>query len=139
MILELLVNDDSHPTAEQVYRRILETIPDISRTTVYNTLGELTDLGELTPVHNISGRGQRYDTNQETHHHLHCVECHELLDISRDYERMDLSLEEASGYRILRHQVTFFGICPDCQTRRGDHAADEDGRQLLMQSAPDTE
>ena len=24
--------------------------------------------------------------------------------------------EEASGYRIVRHQVTFYGVCPDCQT-----------------------
>ena len=118
-ILELLANDDSHPTAEQVYQRVLAVMPDVSRTTVYNTLGELSDLGELTPVHDVSEGGQRYDTNSEAHRHLYCVECHSLIDIDPDFEGMSLSPEEASGYRILSRQVTFHGICPDCQARAG--------------------
>ncbi len=117
-ILELLANDDSHPTAEQVYQRVLAVMPDVSLTTVYNTLHELVDLGELTPVHDLSDGGHRYDTNTETHHHLCCVECHRLLDIDRDFEGMSLLPDEASGYRILSRQVTFYGICPDCQAKR---------------------
>jgi Fur family peroxide stress response transcriptional regulator len=117
VILELLANDDSHPTAEQVYQRVLAVMPDVSRTTVYNTFRELSDLGELTPVHDLSEGGQRYDTNNETHHHLYCVECHELIDIDRDFEGLSLSSEEASGYQILSRQVTFYGICPNCQAK----------------------
>jgi Fur family peroxide stress response transcriptional regulator len=115
VILELLVNDDSHPTAEQVYQRVLTVMPDVSRTTVYNTFRELSDIGELTPVHDLSEGGQRYDTNNEIHHHLYCVECHKLIDIDQDFEGISLSPEETSGYQILSHQVTFYGICPDCQ------------------------
>jgi Fe2+ or Zn2+ uptake regulation protein len=117
VILELLANDPSHPTAEQVYQRVLATMPDVSRTTVYNTLRELSDLGELTPVHDLSEGGQRYDTNNEMHHHLYCVDCHKLIDIDRDFEGIHLSLEEASDYQILSRQVTFYGICPDCQDK----------------------
>jgi Fe2+ or Zn2+ uptake regulation protein len=115
VILELLANDDGHPTAEQVYQRILSVMPDVSRTTVYSTFRELSDLGELTPVHDLSEGGQRYDTNNEDHHHLYCVRCHTLIDIDRDFEGLRLAPEEASGYRILRHLVTFSGVCPDCQ------------------------
>lgn len=114
-ILELLVDDDSHPTAEQVYQRVLTVMPEVSRTTVYNTLRELSELGELTPVHDFSDGGHRYDTNSEAHHHLCCVTCHKLIDIDRDFEGMSLSPEEASGYRIFSRQVTFYGICPQCQ------------------------
>ncbi len=117
VILELLVNDDSHPTIEQMYNRVLAVMPDVSRTTVYNTFRELSDLGELTPVHDLSEGGQRYDTNNETHHHLYCVECHKLIDIDHDFQALDLSPEERSGYQILSHQVTFYSICPDCQVR----------------------
>jgi len=117
MILGLLADDDSHPTAEQVYQRILLVMPDVSRTTVYNTLRELSDLGELTPVHTLSEGGQRYDTNNEEHHHLYCVRCHTLIDINRDFEALSLAPEETSGYRILSRQVTFCGICPDCQAK----------------------
>ena len=27
---------------------------------------------------------------------------------------------EANFYQILRQQVTFYGVCPDCQTKQGD-------------------
>jgi Fur family peroxide stress response transcriptional regulator len=119
VILELLINDDSHPTAEQVYQRVLSVMPDVSRTTVYNTFRELSDLGELVPVHDLSEGGQRYDTNNENHHHLYCVRCHTLIDIDRDFEGLSLAPEETSGYRILSRQVTFYGICPDCQAQGG--------------------
>jgi Fe2+ or Zn2+ uptake regulation protein len=115
VILELLADDDSHPTAEQVYQRVLAVMPDVSRTTVYNTIRELSDLGELTPVHDFNEHGQRYDTNNEVHHHLYCIECHRLTDIDHDFGGLSLSPEEASGYRILSHQVTFYGVCPDCE------------------------
>lgn len=115
LIVELLVNDDSHPTAEQVYQRILSLMPDISRTTVYNTFRELIDLGELTPVHDLSEGGQRYDTNTEDHHHLYCIRCHTLIDIEHDFDGLSLAPKETSGYQILSRQVTFYGVCPDCQ------------------------
>jgi Fe2+ or Zn2+ uptake regulation protein len=116
VILELLADDDSHPTSEEVYQRVLAVMPDVSRTTVYNTLRELSAMGELTPVRDLNEDGQRYDTNNDTHHHVYCVECHRLIDINRDFEGLSLIPEEASGYRILSRQVTFYGICPDCQT-----------------------
>jgi Fe2+ or Zn2+ uptake regulation protein len=93
-------------------------MPDISRTTVYNTLHELSDLGELTPVYGLSDGGQRYDTNSETHHHLYCIHCHTLIDIDRSFRGLTLTAEEAPGYRILSHQTTFYGVCPDCQVKR---------------------
>jgi Fur family peroxide stress response transcriptional regulator len=120
VILELLANDDGHPTAEQVYQRILLVMPDVSRTTVYNTFRELSDLGELTPVHDLSEGGQRYDTNKEMHHHLYCVQCQTLIDIDHDFEGLNLTPEETSGYQILSRQVTFYGICPDCQAKAQD-------------------
>ena len=117
LILELLANDVSHPTAEQVYQRVLAEMPDVSRTTVYNTFRELVELGELAQVHDLSEGGQRYDTNCAPHHHLYCVECHNLIDIDRDFRLLELTAEERAGYQVLRHQVTFHGICPDCQAK----------------------
>ena len=116
-ILELLTDDKSHPTAEQVYRRVLVMMPDVSRTTVYNTFRELSDLGELTPVHDLSEGGQRYDTNNETHHHLYCIQCQKLIDLNRDFEGLELVPEDSSGFQILSRQVTFYGICQDCHVK----------------------
>ena len=118
LILELLVQDDSHPTADEIYQRVLSAMPEVSRTTVYNTLHELIALGELTEVQDLSEGGLRYDTDTSVHHHLFCMRCHALIDIDHDYEGLTLPPEEASGYQIVRHQVTFYGICPDCQAKK---------------------
>jgi Fe2+ or Zn2+ uptake regulation protein len=114
-IFEALIQDHSHPTAEDIYQRVLAVLPDISRTTVYNTLRELVELGELLEVENPSEGGTRYDTNADQHHHLLCLRCHRLVDLNRDFDGLDLAPADAAGYRLIRHQVTFYGYCPQCQ------------------------
>jgi Fe2+ or Zn2+ uptake regulation protein len=117
VILEVLVGDKSHPTVDEIYQRVLSVMPDVSRTTVYNTLRELIALGELVEVQGLSEGASRYDTDTGRHHHLFCVHCHALIDIDHDFEGLILPPEDASGYQILRQQVTFYGICPDCQAK----------------------
>jgi Fe2+ or Zn2+ uptake regulation protein len=115
VILEQIAGDNSHPTAEQIYQRVLSVMPEVSRTTVYNTLRELVALDELAVVRDQSESGTRYDTNSSDHHHLYCVRCHALLDIRQDFAGMELPTEKSAGYQIVKSQVTFYGICPDCQ------------------------
>jgi len=115
VIFELLAEDDSHPTADEIYQRMLSVMPEVSRTTVYNTLRELVALDELTVVEDLIESGTRYDTNSSNHHHLFCMRCHALIDISRDFAGVELPPEETAGYRIVKSQVTFYGVCPDCQ------------------------
>ena len=106
VILELLIGDDSHPTVDEIYQRVLAVMPGVSRTTIYNVLRGLVALDALTEVLDLSGSGLRYDTHTGAHHHLFCTRCHALVDIDRDFEGLNLSPEETSGYRVLKHQVT---------------------------------
>ncbi|NOR89319.1 MAG: transcriptional repressor [Anaerolineales bacterium] len=115
LIFELLAEDESHPTAEELYQLVISRMPDVSQTTVYNTLRELVALGELAPVENLSEAGARFDTNTSNHHHLFCMHCHTLVDIEQDFPDVELTLEEAKGYQIVKNQVTFYGICQECQ------------------------
>ncbi len=115
VILELLVQDERHLTIDALYQRVLAVMPDVSRTTIYNTLHDLIDLGVVAQVQDLSEGGGRYDTNARPHHHLFCTRCHALIDIEREFAGVALAAEEAAGYRIERHQVTFYGLCPDCQ------------------------
>jgi Fe2+ or Zn2+ uptake regulation protein len=115
LIFELLAEDKSHPTAEELYQLVISRMPDVSQTTVYNTLHELVALGELAPLENLSEAGARFDTNANHHHHLFCMHCHTLVDIERDFPDVKLSLEEAKGYQIVKNQITFYGVCQECQ------------------------
>jgi Fe2+ or Zn2+ uptake regulation protein len=115
LIFELLAEDESHPTAEELYKLVISRMPDVSQTTVYNTLRELVELGELYPVENLSQAGARFDTNTSFHHHLFCMHCHTLVDIEQDFPDVKLTMEEAKGYQIVKNQVTFYGVCQECQ------------------------
>lgn len=119
VIFEQLAEGDGHPTADQVYQDVQAVMPEVSRTTVYNTLHELVDLGELTEVGCLTESGIHYDTNHSHHHHLFCVYCQSILDIDQDFNCVELTTEQAEGYCILHHQITFYGICPACQN--GQH------------------
>jgi Fur family peroxide stress response transcriptional regulator len=114
VIFELLVEDETHPTADEIYQRMLNEMPDVSRTTVYNTLHELVALGELASVEGLADNGTRYDTDIDDHHHLYCLRCHALVDVDQDLG-LELETEERKGYRILGKRVLFYGYCPACQ------------------------
>ena len=114
-IFEAFTRGDSHPSAEAIYQRVWSVMPDISRTTVYNTLHELVAVGALMEVEDLSEGGTRYDTSTSQHHHLYCLGCHTLVDIDRDFQGLELPPNETAGYRIVRRQVIFYGYCPNCQ------------------------
>jgi Fe2+ or Zn2+ uptake regulation protein len=136
LILELLVDDRSHPTADQVYQQVISQMPNVSRTTVYNTLHELVALGILREVQDLSAGGLRYDTQPAPHHHLFCTRCHRLVDIERDFDKVRLTSEEAAGYQIARYHVTFYGICPACQQAVCQQAACEQAGEDEQGEAP---
>ena len=115
VIFEFLAESDSHPTADEIYQHVLSVMPDVSRATVYNTVYELVELGELTMVEDTGHVAARYDTNSSGHHHLFCIRCHTLIDLDLDFTCVELPPGHAAGYQIVRHQVSFYGICPDCQ------------------------
>ena len=120
MILKLLAGENGHPTAEDIYQQVSAVMPTVSRATVYNTLHELVALGVLNEVQDLSENRLRYDTHTGIHHHLFCTRCHTLVDLHHDFEMLHLTPEEAAGYKILKHQVTFYGLCPECQKRETD-------------------
>ncbi len=92
-------------------------MPDVSRAPISNTQRGLVALDMLIEVQGFSNVGLRYNTCFGVHYHLFCTRCYAMLDVFRDFEGASLSPEEASGYRIMKHRVTFYGLCPKCQIK----------------------
>lgn len=115
LIFRLLAEDESHPTMDDIYLKIKSEMPNVSRSTIYNTLRELVEMGELNIVDNWGSNGTRYDLNASHHHHLYCVQCHKLIDIEEEIESIEVPDQNETGFKVQRSQVTFFGICSDCQ------------------------
>ncbi len=112
VIAEAMTGEHVHLTADEVFERARRALPEVSRATVYNTLHELVDMGELLEMSHADGR-KRYDPNvEERHHHLVCIDCGRLLDVHADDPA--LADDQRHGFELLDVQVTFRARCPDC-------------------------
>ena len=69
MIFKILEDNTSHPSAEDVFKRVKKIYPTVSFTTIYKTLETLRDLGEVQELI-IDEDRKHYDPNTDTHHHV---------------------------------------------------------------------
>ena len=114
-IYQLLASEDSHPGAEDIYRRIKPSLPSLSLGTVYRTLELFEEHGLVSRVHAF-GDQTRFDANLDPHHHLICVRCKRILDF-QDARLQDLPVtEDLHGFRIFSHRIHFMGQCSKCQS-----------------------
>lgn len=116
MVAEVLAGEHTHLTAEAIYSRAQELLPEISLATVYNTLNELVGMGEVLEISTGDGP-KRYDPNTTTaHHHLYCVDCGELRDVNpQGADRLALPASQQHGFEVLDVDIIFRGRCPGCR------------------------
>lgn len=115
-IIQALLADRSHPTAEQIFTRVRNVMPDISPATVYNTLHELAAVGLLLEL-DVGLGERRYDVTTTSHAHLVCLGCGRIEDVLCNYETFTLPSRESHGFQIVGCTVVFRGYCPDCTPR----------------------
>ncbi len=117
VVAEVLAGEHIHLTADAVYGQAQLLLPEISLATVYNTLNELVDMGEVTEISTGDGP-KRYDPNTTAaHHHLYCVGCGALRDVNPEgTEALELSDTEKHGFELLDVDIIFRGRCPNCRT-----------------------
>ncbi|MEU3727351.1 Fur family transcriptional regulator [Streptomyces sp. NPDC031705] len=115
VVAEVLDGDHVHLTADEVHARAVGLLPEISRATVYNALGELVALGEVAEV-STDGRAKRYDPNaHHPHHHLVCSGCGLIRDVRPAGNPLgDLPVGERFGFTLSGAEVTYRGLCPAC-------------------------
>ena len=115
LLYQALAGDTSHPTAEELHARLRPRLPRLSLTTVYNTLNELVEWGELRRIDAGDGR-MRFDPATREHAEAVCLHCHNVIDVPGTTPRTRLPAELA-GYHIVRRAETFYGYCPRCRAR----------------------
>jgi Fe2+ or Zn2+ uptake regulation protein len=117
-ILEAVLDLDTHPTADEVHDRVTRNNMEISRTTVYRALEGLARLGLITKACH-SGNATRYDANIGLHHHLICLRCDAVMDIS-DAALDALRVPDTSDFdfEVRDFRVQLRGICRRCRKER---------------------
>jgi Fe2+ or Zn2+ uptake regulation protein len=120
-IFELLHGDQSHPTAESVYARLVEDLPSVSLRTVYATLHELAELGDLHEL-TLGTGSTRFDPNVAPHHHLVCRLCGGVEDLVVDTTGIPLPADNALGFEVEATEIVFRGRCASCASQAAPKA-----------------
>ncbi len=115
VILDILRESCSHPTAGMIYRDARRVLPDISLGTVYRNLNFLRDRGAVREIRSGKGGSSRFDRADIPHAHFHCVHCSALLDIPLPSPLENLGFEKEemiSAVSVIDLHV--IGSCSGC-------------------------
>lgn len=115
-IFRHLHGNEVHPTAESVYASVREEMPTISLRTVYQTLNDLAEMGELQLL-DLGTGSSRFDPNIEhAHHHLVCTACGKVRDLFVEFPGVAVPDGQDHGFVVGSAEVVFRGVCEDCRT-----------------------
>lgn len=110
------VAEGKHLTVDQIATATRSRIGTISIQAVYDVLAALTGAGLVRRIE-PAGSPTRYETRVgDNHHHAVCRSCGAVVDVDCSVgDPPCLEPDDAAGFVIDEAEVTFWGICPDCQ------------------------
>ena len=115
-IISFLESRKDHPTADEVYHNIKESIPNISLGTVYRNLKQLSEAGRILRL-TCDGKTDHFDACTVPHYHFLCKCCGGVKDIPM--EPMDTLINQAkecTNFQIEEANVLFTGVCDQCNS-----------------------
>lgn len=106
-VADYVLGTDEHPSADQVWARVKERFPTLSRATVYNTLNLFVEKGLLRELVLAEGRVV-FDPKLTPHHHFIDDETQNIVDIP--WEALQVAHVDAlDGFDVREYQVVLRG------------------------------
>lgn len=111
----LLGRTDSFISAQELHARLRDEGDGIGLATVYRSLQQLVEDGEVDVVHPGDGEAVYRRCSSGHHHHLVCRVCRTTVEVdSRAVEQWARLIGEANGFADVDHVVEVFGTCSNC-------------------------
>jgi Fur family ferric uptake transcriptional regulator len=108
-IFEILETGHKHLTADDIYRRLVESGEEIGLATVYRVLNQFESAG-LVAKHNFESGQAYYELDSGQHHdHMVCVETGKVIEfVSEEIEALQHKIAAAHGYEIVDHSLVIY-------------------------------
>src|SRR5215216_6079650 len=112
--------DRGHCDADTVANHVAERLDGVSRQTVYDALGTLCEIGLVRRIEPAGSPAALYETRvADNHHHIVCRRCGSVTDVDCVTGAAPcLDASDTHGFVVDEAEVTFWGLCPDCQEPR---------------------
>jgi Fur family transcriptional regulator, stress-responsive regulator len=113
------VTEHPHGTANDIADDVRRTIGTISRQSVYDTLTLLTERDIIRRIQPAGSSARYEDRIGDNHHHLVCRSCDRLVDVDCAVGEVPCLIPvDAGDFLVDEAEVTYWGVCPACQTHR---------------------
>ena len=119
IILDEMQTPGRHLTADDVYERVRQKIPNISLGTVYRNLEVLHQAGRIKKL-TMGGGQKKYDGGMHRHYHVRCIKCDKVCDVSAEaFGNLNkAALGGVETFEIIDHELEFTGMCDDCGKKK---------------------
>ncbi len=102
-------------SAQQLHARLRERGQSVGLATVYRTLQQLCEDGEIDVLHTGDGEAVYRRCSTRHHHHLICRSCRRSVEIDNvAVERWAQQIASENGFVDVEHVVEVFGTCSHC-------------------------
>lgn len=114
LILNTVLQNKIHPTADDVYKLLRDEYPGLSLGTVYRNLNFLAEHDMLKKI-NVPNGSDCFDVTLAEHQHLVCVKCGKVYDVSiPEINNIENNVYRRTGFRINVSSLAFEGVCSSC-------------------------
>jgi Fur family peroxide stress response transcriptional regulator len=112
MVVDVLVDNRTHPTVDQVYLAVSKHYPTVSLATIYSTLSLLARNGLILALHGGKD-GLRSDPETTPHAHAYCEQCGDVYDVALPDEPV-WKETHLSGFQPRHTEISLYGLCAHC-------------------------
>lgn len=113
VIARIVKDACDHPTAEMIYDKVKQELPNVSLGTVYRVLKDLADKGEIIEIP-LANAPSRFDKTVMLHAHLVCETCGRVLDVMLKDNLLNNESIKSQGFKVNRAELIYRGLCSDC-------------------------
>ena len=118
MVFRKVMATHGHFSAEELAKVCQKLKPAVSRATVYRCLHEILEAGVIRGTA-FGDKHQHFEHlyDEKRHHHAICVRCRRFIEFpDLDEENRYRAILERQGFRIIGHEMHFYGICRNCRS-----------------------
>lgn len=103
-------------SVQELIEKLEEQDITANKTTIYREIYFLMEQGMVAEI-DFGDRRKRYESaHTEHHHHLICLKCDSVKDITvtNDLKKEEERLAKKNNFKITNHSLEFFGFCSQC-------------------------